>query len=408
MGASDDRTEEDLPAALDAAVTRAFGTLRRTVQKNLTVLTVAFLRVLGAARSGHGELSLAALFRVLPTEGTAHAREKRLRRFLDNPRMDPRGVTDGLARLIFGQRGRGLWPILVDQTKSGATQALFAGVPFEGRTLPLAVYTFDYPWREKAVDSQNQMERVFLLDLETALPREVRGVFIGDRGYARAALLRQSNAEGRLFVIRGRRGTTVEYEGRTSKLGELMPVPGKAIRYRNVHYQASLRVLVDIVAYHEPDFQEPWWLLVPASCEKLLPTKIVVQLYRDRMQVEHSFRDFKTHLRLRRLKLRERVAERTGRLLLSFCIAYCLALVLGVSAEAKEARADLEILRRRPRHGTRRTLSVLSIAMQMLSHPRWRQRALDRLFRIAATLATGRRLLMRGPPQVGQLSTRAA
>ena len=292
VGASDDRTEEDLPAALDAAVTRAFGTLRRTVQKNLTVLTVAFLRVLGAARSGHGELSLAALFRVLPTEGTAHAREKRLRRFLDNPRMDPRGVTDGLARLIFGQRGRGLWPILVDQTKSGATQALFAGVPFEGRTLPLAVYTFDYPWREKAVDSQNQMERVFLLDLETALPREVRGVFIGDRGYARAALLRQSNAEGRLFVIRGRRGTTVEYEGRTSKLGELMPVPGKAIRYRNVHYQASLRVLVDIVAYHEPDFQEPWWLLVPASCEKLLPTKIVVQLYRDRMQFEHSFRDF--------------------------------------------------------------------------------------------------------------------
>jgi hypothetical protein len=97
-------------------VAQAFGGLRRSVQRNLAVLTVAFLRVLGAARSGHGRLSLGALFRVLPTEGTAHAREKRLRRFLENPRLDPRGVTDGLARVIFGERGTGLWPLLLDQT----------------------------------------------------------------------------------------------------------------------------------------------------------------------------------------------------------------------------------------------------------------------------------------------------
>jgi hypothetical protein len=63
-------------------------------------------------------------------------------RFLSNHRLDPRGVTDGLVRVIFGRRGKGFWPILFDQTKSGATQALVAGVPFEGRTLPLAAYTF--------------------------------------------------------------------------------------------------------------------------------------------------------------------------------------------------------------------------------------------------------------------------
>lgn len=130
---------------MDAAVSRAFGRLRRPVHKNLAALTVAFLRVLGAARSGHGRLSLGALFRVLPTPGTPHAREKRLHRFLGNPRLDPRGVTEGLARLIFGRRGQGLWPIAFDQTKAGATQALVAGVPFAGRTLPLAVYTFAVP-----------------------------------------------------------------------------------------------------------------------------------------------------------------------------------------------------------------------------------------------------------------------
>jgi len=125
--------EDPLLELLDAAVGKAFSALCRPVQKNLAVLTVAFLRVLGAVRRGHGQLSLAALFRVLPTPGTPHAREKRLHRFLRNPRLDPRSVTDGLARLIFGSRGRGLWPILFDQTKAGATQALFAGVPFQGQ-----------------------------------------------------------------------------------------------------------------------------------------------------------------------------------------------------------------------------------------------------------------------------------
>jgi hypothetical protein len=397
-----------LAAGIDAALARAFGQLPRTVQKNLAVLTVAFLRLLGAARSGHGRLSLGALFRVLPTPGTPHAREKRLHRFLANPRLDPRGVTEGLARLLFGRRGQGLWPIAFDQTKAGATQALVAGVPFAGRTLPLAVYTFEYPWVERAAPSQNALEDVFLGDLEDALPRGVRGVFIGDRGYARAALLQRSGRLGRLFILRGRGGTQVEYQGRRLKLRELAGPPGRAVRYPLVLYQARERVPVDVVVFHDPAFREPWYLLVPPGSEALLPTETVVVLYRERMQVEQSFRDFKTHLGLRGLQLKVRVAERTGRLLLAFAIAYSLALVLGVSPEAQQARHDLEIPRRRPRHGTTRTLSVLSVTMQMLAHPRWRLKALARLQRIAARIAHGLPTLRRAPPRVGARVRQAA
>ncbi len=400
--------EDELRAVIDAAVSRAFDGLRRPVQKNLAVLTVAFLRVLGAARSGHGRLSLGALFRVLPTPGTPHAREKRLHRFLGNPQLDPRGVTAGLARLIFGRRGHGLWPIAFDQTKAGATQALVAGVPFEGRTLPLAVYAFEYPWVERAAKSQNYLEEVFLCDLEEALPRGVRGVFIGDRGYARAALLRRSARLARLYILRGRAGTQVEYAGRRIKLRELPARPGRAVRYPHVRYQAQERVPVDVVSFHDPAFREPWYLLVPPGSETLLPTETVVALYRERMQVEQSFRDFKTHLGLRGLKLKVRVTERTGRLLLAFAIAYGLALVLGVSPEAQQARQDLEIPRRRPRHGTVRTLSVLSVAMQMLAHPRWRRQALLRLHRIAARIAQGLPALRRAPPEVRERTRRAA
>jgi hypothetical protein len=399
---------EELVVELEAAVTRAFGQLRHSVQKNLAVLTVAFLRVLGAARSGQGRLSLGSLFRVLPTEGTPHAREKRLHRFLHNPLLDPRGVTDGLARLICGRRGTGLWPILFDQTKAGATQALLAGVPFEGRTLPLAVYTFDYPWQETSAGSQNQLEEVFLADLETALPDGVQAIWIGDRGYARAALLRHSNHQQRLYILRGRAGTRVEYQGKSCKLGELKSPPGRAVRFCGVHYQARERVPIDVVAYHDPQFQEPWWLLVPPARRDLLPTKTVLALYRERMRVEHSFRDFKTHLGLRGLQLKVHVAERTGRLLLAFCIAYCFALILGISPEAEKARPDLEIPRRRPRHGTCRTISVLTLAMLMLAHPRWRTLAWERLFSLAHRVSTGLCLLRRPPPSVQDRQLAAA
>jgi hypothetical protein len=92
------------------------------------------------------------------------------------------------------------------------------------------------------------------------------------------------------------------------------------------------------------------------------------------------------------------VAERLGRLLLAFCLAYCLAIVLGEGPTGRTTRPALEILRRRPRHGTRRTLSVLSIAMLMLMPPRWRRPALRRLVGLAARLARGRPLLDRPPP----------
>jgi hypothetical protein len=135
---------------------------------------------------------------------------------------------------------------------------------------------------------------------------------------------------------------------------------------------------------------------VPPDRETLLPTTTVVRLFRERMQVEQAFRDFTTHLGLRGPQLNVRVAERLGRLLLAFCLAYCLAVVLGACPAGCAARPVFEVLRRRPRHGTRRTLSVFSIAMLM--HPRWRRRAHRRLVSFAAALAQGGALLGRPPP----------
>jgi len=68
--------------------------------------------------------------------------------------------------------------------QKGATQALFAGVPFQGRALPLAV-TPSISVQEKTAQP-DQLEEVFLADIETPATR-VRPVFMGSGLCSRSA-----------------------------------------------------------------------------------------------------------------------------------------------------------------------------------------------------------------------------
>ena len=371
-----------LYAKIYGLIDARFGRIRKPIRKNLAVLTVAFLQLLGAARSGYGSLSLAGLARLLPTVGSPHAREKRLHRFLKNRYLDYRTVAASLGGLLLAER-KGFCPVLFDQTKVGKTQGLVAAIPYAGRALPIACYTFDYPLTEPSLKSQNQLEHLFLLDTEQSLPQGITPVWIGDRGYARAALFEQSEKEERPYIIRGRKGVVINYGGQRMKLGGLKGKPYQAVRYENVLYQSKRQVAVDVTVYGEPHFKETWYLITPVSYRSLLATDEVVKLYRERMQIEHSFRDFKTHLGLRGLKLHVDTAARMGRLLLAFCVTYVLCVLLGESALGYEARAIFEIPRRSARHGTTRTLSALTLSMLMLSHPDWRERSMRFLLYLA-------------------------
>ena len=82
-----------------------------------------------------------------------------------------------------------------------------------------------------------------------------------------------------------------------------------------------------------------------------------------------------------------------GRLLLAFCLAYILGVLLGESSLGQQARRTFELPRRTPCHGTQRTLSALSIAMLILSHPAWVQRAITLLLKVIWK-ATGQRPLL--------------
>ncbi len=166
--------DEELIEALSQLMETRFSGLTKPIRNNLVVLTFAFILVLSAVRSGQGRLSLA---RALPTQGRAHAREKRLHRFLKNPRLDFRTVTGSLVAILLPP-GKRFCPLILDQTKNGSAQAILAAVPYAGRVLPLACYIFAYPLTEPAIKSQNQLEHIFLLDTETSLSPGVIAIWI--------------------------------------------------------------------------------------------------------------------------------------------------------------------------------------------------------------------------------------
>jgi len=362
--------------------------LGRWLSLGLALLTVAMLQLWRGARSGNGRLTLAALSRTLPLDQKEKARSKRLYRLLRNPSLDGTAMTPLLVRLALGAHPRGWVPIVVDQTDLRGTQVLMAGILVAQRVLPVAFACFEYHQIRK---SQNALENSLLLLIAACLPPACKPLFVMDRGYARASLLQQLRTLNIPFLIRGRRNTMVRVGGKRLSLGRLRHRSGHPRRYSHAAYQDSAQEPVDIVVFHDPHFQEPWFLLVPAGSATQLPTAEVIALYRRRMHIELTFRDWKTHLGVRGLRLESEPALRLGRLLLALSTAYILAVLLGSGPKAATVRAYGEVLRSRPRHGTRRRrLSALSIGILALSLAHFADLVRRELDRILGAFLRGR------------------
>jgi hypothetical protein len=108
------------------------------------------------------------------------------------------------------------------------------------------------------------------------------------------------------------------------------------------------------------------------------------------MQIEHCFRDWRSHLGLRGLHLQVRESERLLRLLMGFTLAYLLVLLLGQHLLVQRLRPFFEQTRDHARHGTKNVFSVLSAALYLLSDASSAPGARKRLTQIISGLAQGR------------------
>jgi len=370
-----------------------FSGLRRTVRKNLARLTLAFLDLALSVRFGYGGLHLTSVARVLSDKVKYKNRYKWLSRFLQCKYFDPSSLAECMLRLVLGDKPPPWVIVLVDQTTIDGVEVVSAALPLAGRAVPVAWVDFQYPWTSLRPPSQNFVELCLFTWLAQAAPPGVRLVLIFDRGYVRVALIRELHRSGQPFVMRGRKDVIVQalVRGRRQRisLGRLPHRSGQPLRYRHVLYHSRQAEPVDVIVYREKGFQDAWFLIVPPDSESWLPTDEVVRLYRQRMQIEHCFRDWKSHLGLRGLHLQVDKSPRLLRLLMAFTLAYLLVLLLGQDPLAEKARPYFEAPRRRPRHGTRKVLSALSVALYLLANKRWASRALRRFVEILSRIVNG-------------------
>ena len=152
------------------------------------------------------------------------------------------------------------------------------------------------------------------------------------------------------------------------------------------------KIPLRLIIFRGKGYQETWYLLIPPEIP--LSPKEIVDLYARRMSIEQGFRDWKTHLGVRGLVFYcDDPAPRLTRLLLAFSLSYLLCLALGASGQAPAVRAFVEIPRRKPRHGTHKTLSSLSIGILRLSLPRFADQAYKDLHALLRLLAMGKGLI---------------
>lgn len=364
------------------------GVLRITILKNIALVTHGLLTLFSGARGSNGWLSKAALARCLPLGTGPKGREQRLYRFLKNSRLTPEILIPLHVALVCGLKSVGRLPMILDQTSIRGIPTLLIGLVFEGRVLPVAFSCYTYSLIQK---SQNILEHALILAVMSCFPVESRPLLIMDRGYGRVGLLIKLGLEGIPYLVRTKDNVIVYFQGKPIALRRFHVKPGQMRRFK-VLYHSKKKLPLDLIVFLGKGYRETWYLLVPPGIP--LTTKEIVDLYAKRMSIEQGFRDWKTHLGIRGLVfLGDNPAPRLTRLLLTFSLTYLLCLALGSTEEAQAVRAFVEIPRRKPRHGTRRTLSVLLIGILRLSLPKFRNHAFRELSTMIKLLSSGKGLI---------------
>jgi len=341
---------------------------------------VGFAHLLGALleRPTLCETELARAWPAAPHP--LHGRLKRLTRLLANPRLDELALAQRWLQLSYHfsadaptlADGRPLLPVLVDTTYFEPFACLLASVPCGRRGLPIALTTYHRtpleacfppeatwptphtvrpaPSRRRpppapaaavveSWTSQNRIEEQLLWLVAHLVSPALRPVIVADRGFARADLFEHLAARPLDFVIRINAETHVQQHA-FARPGPAAAVlacpPGERRWYPQGTYHATARVPVHLLAVHDPGQAEPWYLattLPDAAAGELL--------YRWRMRLECTNRDFKTGVLLREGDDQHALTQplHLHRLLLALAAAEWLCALTGLQAYQEFAPA---------------------------------------------------------------------
>jgi hypothetical protein len=291
--------------------------------------------------------------------GKADSLERRLQRWVSNPRLDMTLCFTAWIRWVVGAFDHPQLTLLVDETRLGNhVRVMMVGLAYQQRCIPLIwrCYT-TYP-----AEGQVQLIDGLLRRLAQAVRWEVPPLLQADRGLGTSpALIRAVERLGWTYLFRVQNHTKIiTRQQRVYALNRVVHRPGQSWSGSGVVFKQRGRLLADVHVLWAHGQPEPWCLvtnhhLVSAAC------------YARRVWQEESFRDLKSggfqwqHSRVWQ-------PPHAEHLLLVLALAYAWTLTHGTLVMAGDP-----VWRRRVTRGTRPRFSWFRLGLRYLSQALWLQ-----------------------------------
>ena len=257
------------------------------------------------------------------------SKQKRLLRFLDTP-FPCQVVMRAWLAYVLGRVWRSKRTlkqalVLIDETDlPGGWKALVASVPFRNRSIP--IYWCIYKNEEISdgtYKSHNEIIQKFCVALHEDILQATSGksiepVYVFDRGFARAEyVIKFLDDRGINVVMRAPRHVGVRVEGSLRKLDDL-----EEGAYADILYQATEALPLNLYVVRDEAHDDPMYLI-----SNRIKGRQIHTYYKRRMQVEHGFRDIKSHFNFKDLVLKKSEKPRIALLFLTGVFAYGLLFI---------------------------------------------------------------------------------
>lgn len=287
--------------------------------------TVAGLVAANLISGSLGQTTLAAY---LPCNAGLEARIKRVQRFFSKGSIDTAEFWLTWIPMICqrylspGQRAR----VAIDWTKEGRGSVLCATLVLGGRGIPLMCRCYGYsPDTEKMAVLENDLAR----DVRKAIPASTRTVWLMDRGFGNARVIRLlQSLPNSDYVVRIRGNIRAECQTQSEFLKNWNPRARKNHLHENVCFGRKNQFTANLVLtrYNKGKHSEQWILVTNLSDQR-----DVRELYAARWSIEAQFRDLKSGLGFNSPRYDD--CQRVERLMIIAAMAIEIAIEEGLKSD---------------------------------------------------------------------------
>jgi hypothetical protein len=283
------------------------------------VVTLAMM-VAGIVLGKKAQLS--AMSEEIPAEAKDKSIEKRMPRFVRNPRIGEEIYFMPFAELILSSLSSAPLVVAMDGSAVGrGCMVLMVGVMYHQRCLPLAWVVY----KGKKGHTTAERHIAVLEQVLPFVPREAEVVLLGDGEYDNVEMLQwlQMNTQWD-FVVRTPCNSRITLGTHQQSLSDVGVTKGSCITLNQAKFTAKAFAPITAVAWWDKAYDEPIYLI-----SSLDDSRELCRFYKKRFKLETLFSDQKSRgFHIHKSHIAE--PERLSRLLIAACLAYIWMIYLGM------------------------------------------------------------------------------